>query len=187
VGHTGTVGYTETVTATYLDLSVKATAPYGYFLTVPRFSAPATFTRTGIQVGVLLIVAMGNRKKLCVLHKEGDFTTVGHTGTVGYTETVTATYLEVCQLLPSADTSNLTSANLVRSVSNHNFTEDRRTALSNWQTLSEGKKLCVLHKEGDFTTVGHTGTVGYTASTSLNVTGTSCPCSALHFSPEKRT
>ena len=33
---------------------------------------------------------------------------------------------------------------------------------SNWQTLSEGKKLCVLHKEGDFTTVGHTGTVGYT-------------------------
>lgn len=30
---------------------------------------------------------------------------------------------------------------------------------SNWQTLSEGKKLCVLHKEGDFTTVGHTGTV----------------------------
>ena len=33
---------------------------------------------------------------------------------------------------------------------------------STWQTLSEGKKLCVLHKEGDFTTVGHTGTVGYT-------------------------
>ncbi len=37
---------------------------YGYFLTVPRFSAPATFTRTGIQVSVLLIVAMGNPYRL---------------------------------------------------------------------------------------------------------------------------